>query len=134
MLRRDYMLNEARKLAALIAKLLGLKAEGKFAEYSQLLNDTLQKEYDTDAEHLIALSEDDFKAKIAATGYSPEKLNALSQLLYIFAQPFKADEETKTLLNKVLAIFDLLEQKHAYQSFENLDKQKIIYQYFKNNE
>ena len=134
MLRRDYMLNEARKLAALIAKLLGLKAEGKYAEYSQLLNDTLQKEYDTEAAILVDLSEEDFKTKIAAADYSPEKLNALSQLLYMFAQPFKADEETKTLLNKVLAIFDLLEQKHAYQSFENLDKQKIIYQYFKNNE
>jgi hypothetical protein len=134
MLRRDYMLNEARKLAELIAKLLGLKAEGSYAEYSQLLNDTLQKEYDTDAEHLVALYEEDFKTKIADADYSTEKLNALSQLLYMFAQPFKADAETRTLLNKVLAIFDLLEQKHAYQSFENLDKQKIIHQYFKNNE
>lgn len=134
MLRRDYMLNEARKLAALIAKLLGLKAEGKRSEYSQLLNDTLQKEYDTDAEMLVGLSEEDFNAKIATADYSPEKLNALSQLLYMLVQPFKADKETKTLLTKVLAIFDLLEQKHAYQSFENLDKQKIIYQYFKNNE
>ncbi|MES2427239.1 MAG: hypothetical protein V4560_09715 [Bacteroidota bacterium] len=134
MLRRDYMLNEARKLAELIAKLLGLKAEGNYTEYSQLLNDTLQKEYDADAETLVALSEEDFNAKIATADYSTEKLNALSQLLYMLAQPFKADEETKTLLNKVLAIFDLLEQKHAYQSFENLDKQKIIYQYFKNNE
>jgi hypothetical protein len=134
MLKRDYMLNETRKFAELLAKLMGLKAERKFEEYDQLLNESLQTEYDADVEKLVHLPDEDFKAYILSSDYSAEKLNAFSQLLYLFAQPFKGDEETKLLLTKVLTIFDLLEQKFAFQSFENLDKQKIIYQYFKDHE
>ena len=48
----------------------------------------------------------------------------------MFAEPFNQDEETQLLLKKVLTIFDLLEQKHHYESFENFDKRKTIYKYY----
>jgi len=109
---------------------MGLKAEGNYAEFDHQLNDILQKEYDTDLENLLLLNEAEFTAQIETANYSIEKLNALSQLLFMFAEPFKHDAETQLLLKKVLAIFDLLEQKHHYESFENIDKRKAIYKYF----
>jgi len=121
------MLNEVRKFAEFLAKLIGLKAEGNYAEFDHQLNDMLQKEYDADQESLLALSEAEFTNRIQSETYSIEKLNALSQLLYMFAEPFKQDEETQLLLKKVLAIFDLLEQKYHYSSFKNIDKRKTIY-------
>ena len=130
MFQTDLILDEARKFAALLAKLMGLKAEGNYAEFDHQLNDILQKEYDTDLENLLLLNEAEFTAQIETANYSIEKLNALSQLLFMFAEPFKHDAETQLLLKKVLAIFDLLEQKHHYESFENIDKRKAIYKYF----
>jgi len=124
------MLNEARKFAEFLAKLMGLKAEGNYAEFDHQLNDILQKEYDADLENLLSLSETEFAAQIETATYSVEKLNTLSQLLYMFAEPFNQDEETQLLLKKVLTIFDLLEQKHHYESFENFDKRKTIYKYY----
>jgi len=130
MFQNDFILNEIQKFAALIAKLMGLKAEGNNAEFDHQLNNVLQKDYDTDLEKLLALSEAEFADRIQSKPYSVEKLNAFSQLLYMFAEPFKQDDETCLLLKKVLAIFDLLEQKHHYVSFENIDKRKAIYKYF----
>jgi len=124
------MLNEARKFTALLAKLMGLKAEGNYTEFDHQLSDILQKDYDTDLGNLLALSEIEFTKRIGSATYNSEKLNALSQLLYVFAEPFSANEEAKLLLKKVLAIFDLLEQKHHYESFENIDKRKTIYKYY----
>jgi endonuclease III len=130
MYQKDLILDEVRKFAALLAKMMGLKDEGNYAEFDHQLNDILQKEYDADLKNLLLLSEAEFAEYIQSATYSAEKLNALSQLLYMFAEPFNQDEETQRLLKKVLSIFDLLEQNYHYESFENIDKRKTIYKYF----
>jgi hypothetical protein len=133
MQHRDYMLNEARKIALLLARLLGLKVDGKFDEFNTAFDDAMLNEYNIETERLLALTEDEFKAQVSAAEYSTEKLNGLSQLLYMYAEPFEADEETALLLKKVMIIFDLLETDHHYESFENLDKRSTIYRYFNDN-
>jgi hypothetical protein len=130
MYKRDLVVDEARRMALVIAKLLGIKAAGTEDDYKQEFNNVLESEYNTELEKLLALTEDDFNTLIKSNTYSSEKLNALSQMLYVFAEPFKADDETRLLLKKVLAIFDLLEQKYHFQSFDNLTKQNAIYRYF----
>jgi hypothetical protein len=130
---RDMVIDEMRKTALIIAKLLGLKVAGKQDEFVQEVNGLILKEYDTDLETLLALSEDDFKDLINSDRYNSEKLNALSQALYMFAEPFKHDETTQLLLKKVMAIFDVLEEKYHYQSFDNITKRNAIYKYFNIN-
>jgi hypothetical protein len=41
MFQRDYIMNEARKFALMLAKLLGLKAESEYEEYSKYFNEVL---------------------------------------------------------------------------------------------
>jgi hypothetical protein len=127
MYQRDYMLNEARKFAQLLAKLMGLKTEGKLEEFTQEFDSALQSEYDVELEELMDLSEGAFKKHLLDTDYSAEKLNALSQLLYVFAEPFTPNEDTALILKKVLIIFEILEQKHHFDSFENVEKRNNIY-------
>jgi hypothetical protein len=55
MQQRDYILNEARKLALILARLMGLKVEGKEEDYLQYFNSTLQEEYNTELEGLLNL-------------------------------------------------------------------------------
>ncbi|OOQ57696.1 hypothetical protein [Mucilaginibacter pedocola] len=133
MYQRDYLLNEARKMALLLAKLMGLKAEEKEEEYRQYFNEVLQDEYNHELDTLLQADTEKFKNLLLSANYSSEKLNALSQMLYVFAEPFKADEETAAILNKVLVIFDVLESEHHYESFDNLTKRNHIYGFFKNN-
>ena len=129
MYQRDYLLTEARKLALLLAKLMGLKAEEEYDEFVRQLNDTLQDEYDVELEKLLNLNEAAFIAFINAAEYSAEKLHALAQMLYVFAEPFEIDHETGLTLRKILITFDLLEQQHRQLSFENIEKRKIIYKH-----
>lgn len=132
MFQRDFIMNEARKFALILAKLLGLKAEGAHDEYLKYFNEVLNEEYNAELEWLIKLNEEDFRTHLIDAGYTSEKLNALSQILYVFAEPFTADEETSTLLKKVMVIFDLLETDHHYESFDNITKRNVIYKYFNN--
>lgn len=130
MYTRDLVVDEIQRMAQVIARLLGLKSAASGAEFAQEFNKVLQSEYDIELEKLLSLTEEDFTTTIHTVGYSSEKLNALSQMLYVFAQPFKADDETRLMLKKVLAIFDLLEQKYHVQTFDNLTKRNAIYRYF----
>src|ERR1700733_1704209 len=105
MFRHDLLLNEVRKFAEMLARLIDLKASGEIAEFNQQAADLLQNEYDTSVELLIFLHEDDFRVQLQKLHYSKEKLNALGQLLYVFAEPFNNDLEAASLLKKVLIIF-----------------------------
>lgn len=127
---RDIVIDEMRKTALIIAKLLGLKAVGKQQEFAQQVNALMLKDYDTDLETILALNDDDFKALINSDKYSFEKLNALAQILYMFAEPFEKNQDTRNLLTKVMLVFDVLEQKYRYQSFDNITKRNSIYRYF----
>jgi hypothetical protein len=90
----------------------------------------LLEDYNLELETLISLNEEDFKILIESNKYSSDKLNALSQMLYLFAEPFQHNEKTELLLKKVMEIFDVLEHKYHYQSFDNIAKRKAIYNYF----
>jgi hypothetical protein len=133
MFQRDFIMNEARKFALILAKLLGLKAEGEYEDYLKYFNEVLDEEYNAELEELLDLDEEGFKKRLSSAQYSTEKLNALAQMLYVFAEPFKADEETSALLKKVMVIFNLLETEHHYESFDNVSKRQAIYNYFNNN-
>lgn len=130
MFQRDFIMNEARKFALILAKLLGLKAESEYEEYLKHFNEVLDEEYNAELQELLKLDEEDFKKRLIDAGYTSEKLNALGQMLYVFAEPFTANEETSALLKKVMVIFELLETIHHYESFDNITKRQAIYNYF----
>jgi hypothetical protein len=126
---RDYILNDIEKLALVIARLIGLKADGKADEFIHLADSTLLHEYNMRLEELLELTIDAFKLKLEKENYSADKLDALAKLLYLHCEPFSPGPETQLILKKVLIIFDILEQKYHRQSFENINKRKFIYQF-----
>ncbi|MFD0766612.1 hypothetical protein ACFQZI_17255 [Mucilaginibacter lutimaris] len=133
MFQRDFIMNEARKFALMLAKLLGLKAEGEYEEYLKYFNEVLDEEYNAELDELLKLDEDAFKKRLTDANYSAEKLNALGQMLYVFAEPFTANEETAALLKKVMVIFNLLQTEHHYESFDNVTRRNAIHKYFETN-
>ena len=87
MYTRDLIVDECQKMALVIAKLLGIRSAGTTAEFEQEFNNVLQSEYNIELEELLTLTEEEFINKINTAEYSSEKLNALSQMLYVFAEP-----------------------------------------------
>jgi hypothetical protein len=133
MYRRDHILNETQRLARLIAKLLGLKNQPDGEEEArQFYNSTLQDEFGLPEADLLLLEPAAFKAWLQEQNFDAVKLDALAQLLYHEAEPFTADEATVIQLQKVLTIYDMLEQEHHTQSFENINKRNVIQQYLDN--
>ena len=123
-------MDDIRKTALIIEKIFGVKGKGMVNEFKQEFDKTLQNEYAAELEHLIFLNQEDFEALIKSDKYSAEKLVALSQMLYVFAEPFEQNEETQQLLTKVIAILDVLEEKYHIQSFDNITRRNAIYKYF----
>src|SRR5271154_5886586 len=120
MFRKDYILNEIEKLALVIARLMGLKADDKLEEFVHLADSTLLSEYNISLEELLELTIEGFKLKLEKENYNADKLDALAQLLYLQCEPFSVAPGTLLMLKKVLIIFDILEQKFHRQSFENI--------------
>jgi len=130
MFQRDIIVDDIRKTALIIAKIFGIKAGGMVNEFKQQFDKTLQNEYAAEIEQLLALNQEDFEMLIKSDTYSAEKLITLSQMLYVFAEPFEQNEETQQLLKKVMTILDVLEEKHHIQSFDNITRRNAIYKYF----
>jgi hypothetical protein len=133
MFRKDHILTEIEKLALVIARLMGLKTDGKADEFIHLVDSTLLSEYNISLAELLELPIEDLQIKLQNENYSADKLDALAQLLYLQGEPFEVNPQTLLTLNKVLLIFDLLEQKYHRQSFENINKRKSINQFLDNN-
>ncbi|WP_345950310.1 MULTISPECIES: hypothetical protein [unclassified Mucilaginibacter] len=132
MYRKDHLLKEAQRMAQMIAKLLGLKnVAGKEDEFKQVFDDTLLSDFDIRTEELLALDLKDFDLWLKRNNFNAEKLDTLAQLLYMHAEPFKAETPVIAQLHKVLLVFELLEKEHHWQSFENIGKRQIIQQYLK---
>ena len=133
MYRKDYILNEVEKLTLVIARLIGLKSAGKADGFIQLADSTLLHEYNIPLEGLLELTIEGFKRTLEMENYSASKLDALAQLLFLNSEPFAVNPETLLALQKVLIVFDLLEQKYHRQSFENINKRNRIYEFMNNN-
>jgi len=131
MLRRDILLAEVEKLALILARLVGLKEDGKQAEFNQLAEDTALKEYDIPLAELLEMPVSDFEAWLLLQPISAGKLDALAHLLYLHSEPFNV--ETIPCIQKILFIYDLLEQKHHRQSLDNINRRKQMEKFMVNN-
>ena len=126
MYKENLIDNEIRKLALILARLMGLKADGKADEFVHLAGNTLLKEYNFEWDELPDLPLNDFEALLQTNDYGADKLDTLAQILYLRTEPFKNTPETRELLKKLLVVYDMLEQQHHRQSFENVNKRNII--------
>jgi nitrogenase subunit NifH len=96
-----------------------------------LADSTMLKEYDIALDEMLELTIEDFKIKLTDQNYSAAKLDALAKVLYLNCEPLENNAETVKTLQKVLVIYDRLEQEYHQQSFENINKRKVIHQVFK---
>ncbi|WP_316842074.1 hypothetical protein [Pedobacter gandavensis] len=129
MLRRDLITAEIQKLAQVLARIMGLKLEGKVEESEDLFKESLLKEFEITEDDLLSASITDFNSILHHKEFPAEKLDMLSQFLYADLTPNRKPERNKLIAEKLLLIYQVLEEKHHIISMINLDRQKKIQQY-----
>jgi hypothetical protein len=133
MIRKDFIEAEIQKLAQIIAKIIGLKNDGRLDEALEISQQTISENFGFDKKFLEQGSVEEFEAELKSRNYSAEKLNALAQILFESSYPFQDTEECVAVMHKVALVLNLLETEHHQQSFENLSRREMI-DNFLNNE
>lgn len=131
MYRRDLLTAEIQKLAQALARIMGLKNEGKEEEADQNLENTLENEFGIFYSDLIAYNQEDFLAFLTKKDFSPEKLDIFSQLLYLKFNPNEPTAEGKSIAEKLTTIYQILEMKHHVINMINLGRQKSAKQHLR---
>lgn len=133
MIRKDFIEAELQKLAQIIAKIIGLKNEGKLDEALELSQHSLAENFGFDKKLLEQGSVEEFETELKNRNYTAEKLHLLAQILFESSYPFQDTEECVAIMHKVALVLNLLETEHHQQSFDNLSRREMI-DNFLNNE
>lgn len=129
MFRRDLMTAEIQKLAQILARIMGLKLDGKLEESEDLFKESLLKEFELSEENLLSNSNSTFIEFLNKSSFPAEKLDMLSQFLYPDLSPCHKQERNKLVAEKLLLIYKMLEEEHRIVNMTNLDRQKKAKQY-----
>jgi hypothetical protein len=129
MYRRDLILAEIQKLAQVLARIMGLKLEGKTNEAEELFAESLQKDFEISLEDLFSNDAEAFETSLLRHSYTAEKLEMLSQFIYEQFRTSANDIRKQAIADKILIIYQLLESKYHIVNMTNLDRQKKVLQY-----
>lgn len=127
MFRKDLITAEIQKLAEVLAKIMGLKLEGKFAEAEVIFNDTMQNSFSIPKEILEETNTSPFERWLNESDIPADKLDSLSEFLYY--ELGLSEERNKVIAPKLNLIYNQLADKHKIVHLVNLHRQKTIQQY-----
>jgi len=127
MYRKDLITAEIQKLAQVLARIMGLKLEGKVEEAKKIFDETMLSAFglSIDLYHTKDLSA--FESWLNTAGLSPEKLDSLSEFLYY--ELGISNDRNKIIAPKLNLIYHELSEKFKIVHLVNLHRQKNIQQY-----
>jgi len=129
MYRKDLITAEIQKLAQVLARIMGLKLEGKLEEAEDLFRESLLKDFGITEEQLFSKQNDKFEVLLRDSAFPAEKLEMLSQFLHAEFDPSQPSDKNEALAAQLNLIYQTLEVKHRIVSMTNLDRQKKVQQY-----
>ncbi|RZK66017.1 MAG: hypothetical protein EOO95_06950 [Pedobacter sp.] len=127
MYRRDLITAEIQKLAQVLARIMGLKLEGKLEEAEQVFEETIKESFSLPLEVLDDEDSAKFQNWLNEIDFAPEKLDSLSEFLYY--ELGVSNERNKIIAPKLNLIYQTLADKHKIVHLVNMHRQNIIQQY-----
>lgn len=127
MYRKDLITAEIQKLAQVLARIMGLKLEGKLKEAESIFNETMEKSFVLPQEILLSNDPLVFENWLNENDLSPEKLDSLSEFLYY--ELGLSESRNEIIAPKLNLIYQQLADKHKIVHLVNLHRQKTIQQY-----
>ena len=133
MYRRDLLTAEIQRLTQALARIIGLKQQGKTEDVENALHEVFEKEFGIEFKDLLSSDLKTFEAFMNQKQFPSEKLDLFSQCLYLTFNTGKSPVEDKAIALKLQWLYQTLEQKHHIINMINLDRQKTIQQYINSN-
>ena len=127
MYRKDLITAEIQKLAEVLAKIMGLKLEGKFIEAQNIFDETIADAFNLPKDILENEDLTAFNNWLEGSELSAEKLDSLSEFLYY--ELGLSEERNKIIAAKLNLIYKLLSDKHKIVHLVNFHRQNNIQQY-----
>ncbi|SDE44195.1 hypothetical protein [Pedobacter soli] len=129
MYRKDLITAEIQKLAEVLARIMGLKLEGKFKEAQSLFNESMEKSFALPVNLLKGADLAAFEKWLNESDLAPEKLDSLSEFLY-YELGISA-ERNLIIAPKLNFVYQFLSDRHKIVHLVNLHRQKTIQQYLR---
>ncbi|KIA91292.1 hypothetical protein OC25_21905 [Pedobacter kyungheensis] len=129
MYRKDLITAEIQKLAEVLARIMGLKLEGKFKEAQWLFNESMEKSFVLPVNLLEGADLTAFEKWLNDSDLAPEKLDSLSEFLY-YELGISA-ERNLIIAPKLNLVYQFLSDRHKIVHLVNLHRQKTIQQYLR---
>ena len=127
MYRRDLITAEIQKLAQVLARIMGLKLEGKLEEAQQVFEETMETGFNLPNEILESDDYTIFEGWLNEIDLPSEKLDSLSEFLYY--ELGLSNERNKLIAPKLNLIYKILADKHKIVHLVNMHRQNLIQQY-----
>ncbi|WP_231459210.1 MULTISPECIES: hypothetical protein [unclassified Pedobacter] len=127
MYRKDLITAEIQKLAEVLAKIMGLKLDGKFAEAQVIFDETLTNSFNLPKDILETEDNTAFNDWLDHNELSAEKLDSLSEFLYY--ELGLSLERNRIIAPKLNLIYKILSDKHKIVHLVNFHRQNNIQQY-----
>jgi hypothetical protein len=127
MYRKDLITAEIEKLAQILAKIMGLKLEGKLEEADQIFTATMLQNFGLQTHLLFEAEISIFEKWLQETNLSADKLDSLSEFLYY--ELGLSHERNQKIAPRLNLIYDQLSNQHKIVHLINLHRQKTIEQY-----
>lgn len=127
MYRKDLLTAEIEKLAQILAKIMGLKLEGKLTEADEIFASTMEQSFGLQTHILFENEISIFEKWLQVNNPSAEKLDALSEFLY--DELGLSPERNEKIAPRLNLIYEQLAHRHKMVHLVNLHRQKTIQQY-----
>lgn len=130
MLKRDLVEDEMKKLARVLARIFGLKEEGKAEDVLIAIEEEIKNNFGKPFPELILIPDDKFVEQLTNNAQlNCERINSLSELLYLYAETkmkLDRDDKAKSIFRKVFLLWEFLEQHAATTSFDRMIKKEKV--------
>lgn len=127
MYRKDLITAEIQKLAEVLARIMGLKLEGKLKDAADIFNDTMVNRFDLPIEILESNDPVAFSNWLKESNLPAEKLDSLSEFLYY--ELGLSNERNRLIAPKLNLVYQFLSDKHKIVHLVNFHRQETIQQY-----
>lgn len=128
MLKRDSLTAQMQQLSYTLAKVKRLIVEDENAEAYLTVSSVLADYFGTNITDLLETPANIFIQNLKRETFKPEELGLLADFLDVAAQLEESDASRHGLWQKVILIYDLLEEEHKVISFEHIARRDSISQ------
>ncbi len=126
MLKRDSLTAQMQQLSHTLAKVKRLITEGQEREAHETLKTVLGEYFGTNITYLLETPANLFTQNLNKEGFQPEELGLLADFLDELASMADSDDEKRRLWEKMLLVYDVLEQTHKVVSFAHIARRAEV--------